>query len=127
MLRKFVNAYTDRFLSRWVVLAFDFVIATFGYLLANQIVSNFNAVGFFLIEVQQQAVFAGVAYLIGFMVSGSYSGIIRHTSVEDAYKIIKSTSIALVILLFCSALVYLSGKYELPIYIPRSIFLCISW
>ena len=123
MLRKIVNAYTDRFLSRWVVLAFDFVVACFGYLLANQIVSNFNAVGFFLIEAQQQAVFASVAYLIGFVVSGSYSGIIRHTSVEDAYKIIKSTSIALVILLFCSALVFLSGKYELPIYIPRSVLI----
>ncbi len=123
MLKRIVDAYSERFLSRWIVLGFDFATVIISFVLANLLSNNFEFSRIDPTTVQQQSIVVGVAYLVGFLVVGSYTGIIRHTSIEDGQRLIKASSIALVLLLFTSALVFLTERQHLPLYFQRSIIL----
>jgi len=123
MLKRLLDAYSEKFVSRWVILAMDFVVVCVGFGMASQLVNNFELTPQLILDIQMQAVVAGVAYLIGFVIAGSYSGIIRHTSITDAYRILYASFIAVIVLLLLSALVYLTGRPDLALYIKRSIII----
>ena len=93
MITLLLRLYRDKFLSRWTVLFFD-LTATLLALIAS-IALRFN----FSVDQAQRVlnIYSFIAvlalYSIAYLVVGSYKGILRHTSLEDVTKVLKSTSL----------------------------------
>ncbi|MDC3237848.1 polysaccharide biosynthesis protein [Schleiferiaceae bacterium] len=91
MINLLLRFYRDRFLSRWTVLLFD-VFTTLLALIAS-IALRFN----FSVEQAQRVLnlpsFIGVLalYTFGYIAVGSHKGILRHTSLDDVKKVLKSS------------------------------------
>jgi FlaA1/EpsC-like NDP-sugar epimerase len=119
MLKKLLNKNSDRYLARWVVFAFDLSIVLLSYLGAYVTRHNFTwtvlpeAVSIYKI------VLVCLASTFGFLVTRSYTGIIRHTSLRDGYNIFRSSAIIAGILLFVGLF---AGSSSI-LFIPRSILL----
>ena len=91
MLKKLLRHYSNRFLSKWVVLVFDVVVTLVSFLVAAVLRFNFeyDRIDPFILE--YQGIFVALIYLIGFLLTQSYAGIIRHTSLNDANRIFRAT------------------------------------
>ena len=93
MITLLLRLYRDKFLSRWTVLFFD-LTATLLALIAS-IALRFN----FSVDQAQRVlnIYSFIAvlalYSIAYLFIGSYKGILRHTSLEDVTKVLKSTSL----------------------------------
>ncbi|MBL0302380.1 MAG: polysaccharide biosynthesis protein [Cytophagaceae bacterium] len=116
---KFLYKLNDRFVSKWLVLAVDMFIVALSFLLATAIRFNFKLTYTdpFLFKYH----LVGVIFIKSsvFLLLGSYKGIIRHTSVEDAKLLFKSS-------LLSSLLIYLLSWIDIKFYsnyfhIPLSI------
>ncbi|MBK9933908.1 MAG: polysaccharide biosynthesis protein [Cytophagaceae bacterium] len=116
---KFLYKFNDRFVSKWLVLAVDMFIVGLAFLLATAIRFNFKLTYTdpFLFKYH----LVGVIFIKSsvFLLLGSYKGIIRHTSVEDAKLLFKAS-------LFSSMLIYLLSWIDIKFYsnyfhIPLSI------
>lgn len=116
---KFLYKFNDRFVSKWLVLAVDMFIVGMAFLLATAIRFNFKLTYTdpFLFKYH----LVGVIFIKSsvFLLLGSYKGIIRHTSVEDAKLLFKAS-------LFSSMLIYLLSWIDIKFYsnyfhIPLSI------
>lgn len=94
MLRKLLSSCGDRFLSRWVVLAFDMFMVAVAYFVAALLYFNFNFTILAEQDIPSQTVVVSMAYIIGFLLTQSYAGIIRHTGVNDAIRLLKGAMIA---------------------------------
>ena len=92
MFTLLLRFYRDRFLSRWTVLFFD-ATATLITLIAS-IAIRFN----FSVDAAQRVLniysFTGVLalYCVGFILVGSYKGILRHTSLDDVKNVLKAST-----------------------------------
>ena len=93
MITLLLRLYRDKFLSRWTVLFFD-LTATLLALIAS-IALRFN----FSVDQAQRVlnIYSFIAvlalYSVAYLFVGSYKGILRHTSLEDVTKVLKSTSL----------------------------------
>ncbi|GGH74457.1 MAG: polysaccharide biosynthesis protein [Bacteroidetes bacterium] len=103
MLRKILSSYNDRFLSRWVVLAFDIFMVGVAFVIATVLRYNFEFHEIDPNDLSQQAIVACMAYFIGFLLTQSYAGIVRHTGVNDAVRLVEGAMIASGGVLFISA------------------------
>lgn len=103
MLRKLLSSYNDRFLSRWVVLAFDIFMVAVAFVIATLLRFNFDFNQVDPFDLQAQTIIASMAYLIGFLLTQSYAGIVRHTGVNDAVRLVEGAMIASGGVLFISA------------------------
>ena len=103
MIRKFVDSYSDRFLSRWIILALDMGFVFFSYFLAHLLTTAYQIRDFSFTLVGREIFFSLVCYLIGFLIARSYSTIIRHTGQQDAYKLVKGATIAFLLEFLFSA------------------------
>lgn len=93
---------SDKFVSRWIILAIDMFVAGISYSLATLIRYNFELtqIDFPLLWTQ-----CGIVILIRglvFYLMETHRGIVRHTSMEDALLILKSISLSSILLLFAS-------------------------
>lgn len=115
MIQRLFNSYSHHFLSRWSVLFIDTVIITGAFLIAYFIRINFN---YQLIDSFEIKLYMGVTslvYLVSFLLTGSYAGIVRHSGLSDAFRILKATSFSLAFL--CTSNILLS------LMVKRSIFI----
>ena len=109
MFNLFLRFFRDRFLSRWIVLFFD-ITATLIALIAS-IAIRFN----FSVDAAQRVLniysFIGVLalYCVGFILIGSYKGILRHTSLDDVKNVLKASTSGLVLSLGVTTLLMLLG------------------
>ena len=97
-LRLLLGNFSDKFLSRWVVLFIDLVIVFIGTVLAYIIRSNFD---FSFLRVGQIVVSSLLFVFVSgicFLFFRSYISIIRHTSMKDAVLVFKSVSVAVLII-----------------------------
>lgn len=94
MLRKLLSNYNDRFLSRWLVLAFDVSMVTVAFVVATLLRYNFVFEDINPYDLQTRTIVATMAYIIGFLLTQSYAGIIRHTGVNDAVRLVEGAMIA---------------------------------
>lgn len=94
MLRRLLSTYGDRFLSRWVVLGFDMFMVAVAFFVASLLFYNFNLALLAEHDIASQTVVACMAYVIGFLLTQSYAGIIRHTGVNDAIRLLEGSMIA---------------------------------
>lgn len=106
-----------RILSKWVVLCFDIVITIFTYFLAYILRYNFNIETISFNEFINDSALITIIYSISFIAFKSYDGIIRHSGIADAIRLIKSglTGTFLAILLSLLSGYYNWEKGMLPI------------
>ncbi|MBN2637834.1 MAG: polysaccharide biosynthesis protein [Bacteroidales bacterium] len=112
MIRSLIKTYAGRFLSRWIILSFDLAITAVAFLFAYLIRYNFSyeeSINLYHIEIQ--LVLSTLVYMVGYLIFGSYNGIVRHTGVMDALKIFKSTTASFVLLLLFSIALHASDTY----------------
>jgi FlaA1/EpsC-like NDP-sugar epimerase len=86
----FIRKYSNRFLSRWLVLAFDSLIVVFSFSIATLLRMNFQVTEIDFNIFFSQLIFIVGLRLLAFLYFQSYAGIIRHTSIEDAILILKA-------------------------------------
>jgi FlaA1/EpsC-like NDP-sugar epimerase len=117
-----IRVFKNHSLPRWLVLLLDLSTVFFSFLIAYMLRYNFEVDTFEISMVFRQAFFVLVVYALFILIFKSYTGMIRHTTIRDAYKIILTNFISLVILFI---LTLLSRKYEWnPLFnIPLSILL----
>jgi FlaA1/EpsC-like NDP-sugar epimerase len=126
----FIRKYSNRFLSRWLVLAIDLGIVMFSFTLATLLRTNFRYQEIDLYNFQFHFLFLFLIRIGAFLYFQSFTGIIRHTSIEDAVLILKAVFTGTFIAaLFSIALRYYSGL-DMLLYVPLSIlaidfFICL--
>ncbi|MBZ0243148.1 MAG: polysaccharide biosynthesis protein, partial [Bacteroidales bacterium] len=116
MVARLLRSYSDHFLSRWIVFVYDTVAVYITFIVANLIRHNFEYLSINPYSMEIQSIVVMVAYISSFLFFKSFSGIIRHTGLNDALRIFKATGSAFVVLLAINA----SARYFTGIspYIP---------
>ena len=102
MVTSLVKSYSDRFLSRWIVLGFDIITVIFSFFFAVLLRHNFDFTNIEGSMLQSQVILVTAVYTILFLATKSYKGIIRHTSYRDAAVIFQSTVVSLAFLISAS-------------------------
>lgn len=94
MAKELLFRYSNRFLSKWMVLGIDLIIVSFAAIFATLLRRNFNleSVDFELFKFNF-TVLLGFKLLF-FLFFQSFSGIVRHTSLEDTLNIFKTVFFA---------------------------------
>jgi len=121
-MNSLIIKYSNRFLSRWVILLIDTSFVLFLFPAAVLLRLNFDFSQFDAELVLTNGLAVAFAYILFFLASGSYSGILRHTSVRDAYNVVRGTSAAFAFLFITSTL-YFYFETESWFSISRSILL----
>ena len=122
MLKKLLQRYANRFLSKWVVLAFDASVTFISFVIAAVLRHNFEYYRIDANVLEYQSIFATLIYILGFLLTQSFAGIIRHTSLNDANRIFRSTSFSFFGLVLLST-VYTWFGHESVFNISRSILI----
>ncbi len=102
-------AYADRFVPQWLVLAFDIVVIFISFYIAFAVRLNFELERLELHIETPQAFYVTLVYALSFLLFRSYSGIIRHTGLNDAYRIFQATATAFVITLLFGIITRATG------------------
>jgi FlaA1/EpsC-like NDP-sugar epimerase len=96
IIRNFVNKYSNRFVSRWLILIFDLIGVGVAFILAYLLRINFNFDSTYVKDLLIHGPYIIGLYFIFFLITGSYKGIIRHTSGKDVNRVMLAASLALV-------------------------------
>jgi FlaA1/EpsC-like NDP-sugar epimerase len=92
MIKNYFTYYSQRFASKWVVLAIDLLIVLTTFLLTYVIRFNFTfQFNFKEFLVELPVVFAIASFC--FLVVGSYKSVIRHTGFTDVMNLFKAISL----------------------------------
>lgn len=126
MPNKFLRKYSNQFVSRWLILCIDVAIAIFAFYFACLLRYNFNIVTINWHLLKYHVLFILYVKSGCFFYFRSYTGIIRHTSIEDAILLFKVTSLSTLVASIISLLVHYVGAAHTIFYIPVSI-LCIDY
>lgn len=123
MFKTFILNRSDRYLARWIILVLDLFLVATAFALAVVVRFNFDLVASAANGSLEKLPIILFFYLVGFLVSRSYVGIVRHTNIKDAMNIVKGAGFALICLLGLSLLEKLSINDRGFLYVPRSILL----
>lgn len=122
MIKRLLRNYSNRFLSRWVVLLFDLIIVIIAFVLASLLRFNFEYAQLNPYEIQLQALTVAFVFLSSFFVTKSYTGIIRHTSINDAFRILQAGLLSFAILMINST-VHVIAEMDGIFNIARSVII----
>jgi FlaA1/EpsC-like NDP-sugar epimerase len=127
-----IRRYSNRFLSRWLVLVFDSIIVLFSFSIATLLKTNANLGELDLIVFLSQISFLLALRLLSFLYFQSYAGIIRHTSIEDAVLILKAVFVSTFSAIVLSNVVKNTLGYQQVFDLSASIlvidfFICLFW
>ncbi len=128
----FIRKYSNRFLSRWLVLVFDSLIVLFSFSIATLLRMNFQLSEIDFSIFASQLIFILGLRLLAFLYFQSYAGIIRHTSIEDAILILKAVFVGSFGAVVVSGLIRNSLGFEHVFNLSASIliidfFICLFW
>ena len=128
MLKQFILGHSEKFVSRWVILAKDILIVGFSLVSAYLLRYNFMLPWSYQHILLQQILVVTAMAASAFLLTRSYVGIVRHTSFHDIGLMILSMSlVALGIVAFNMAIQLLDSQTLLPIpYSVMLIFLILS-
>lgn len=109
MIKNYIINNTNRYASKWLVLAIDILLVVISFVLAYLI--RFNLTLNFDSEklLIQLPIVAFIAF-ISFMFTESYKGVVRHTGVRDVYKIFNAICLSSILTIF---LVLLNKQFSL--------------
>ena len=122
MIRYLIRTYSSSFISRWIILLMDVGIVFISFLMAYLIRFNFNYIEIDPYEVRIHALTITSIYLISFLITSSYSGILRHTGISDVIRILKSGVISLSVLIVTDLAIGFNGVGSI-FYIAYSIII----
>lgn len=91
MFRRITNYYSNRLISRWVILLLDLTFVVIGFAVAYALRFNFNLELISGYALGKQLMIISGFYLAGFLVFQPFTGIIRHTGIRDLEHIFWST------------------------------------
>ncbi|MHA8109093.1 polysaccharide biosynthesis protein [Aquirufa sp. A-Brett2-W8] len=128
----FIRKYSNRFLSRWLVLVFDSFIVLFSFSIATLLRMNFQLSEIDFSIFASQLVFILGLRLLAFLYFQSYAGIIRHTSIEDAILILKAVFVGSFAAVLVSGFIRNTLGFEHVFNLSASIliidfFICLFW
>jgi len=128
----FIRKYSNRFLSRWLVLVFDSLIVLFSFSIATLLRMNFQLTEIDFSIFASQLIFVLGLRLLAFLYFQSYAGIIRHTSIEDAILILKAVFAGSFGAVIVSAVIRNTLGFEHVFNLSASIliidfFICLFW
>lgn len=121
MIKKFIRQNSERFLSRWVVLCFDLTIVGLAYYMALVLRYNLEMTVIPSVLVRDKIFLVLAAYLLGFLITRSYVGIIRHTSLTDAYALFKGAMMALAVFFISTLAALVIPSAESYLTLPNSV------
>ncbi len=119
---KIIRVFKNHSLPRWMVLLIDSAAVFFSFLVAYMLRYNFEVYTFDIATVFRQSYLALAIYFIFNLIFKSYSGMIRHTTIRDTYKIIATNFSALAVLVLITVLSR-RNTWSLVFNIPISILL----
>ena len=122
MIRYLIRTYSSSFISRWIILLMDVGIVFISFLMAYLIRFNFNYIEIDPYEVRIHALTITSIYLISFLITSSYSGILRHTGISDVIRVLKSGVISLSFLIVTNLAIGFNGAGSI-FYIAYSIII----
>jgi len=106
MVKLIIDSISERYISRWFVFAIDILLVIFTLWFASLIQNNFNFYGFHLSVFFLQLRFVFVIYIGAFLFFHTFSGIVRQTSLSDAFTVFKAITWAFVVILTFSIISY---------------------
>ena len=106
---KIIKVFKNHSLPRWLVFLIDSGTVYFSFFFAYVLRYNFEVYTFEIPTVFRQAFLVSLVYVIFILLFKSYSGMIRHTTIRDTYKIIITNTSALAVLFLITIV---SRKYE---------------
>lgn len=106
MIDKYLRIYSNRFISRWLVLLIDLTIVAVAFVCAKLIRYNFDILAIDIPLMFNQGLVLLSLCFFAFLTTKSYSGIIRHTGIEDAVKLFFSITGVTAILFLSHAVVF---------------------
>jgi FlaA1/EpsC-like NDP-sugar epimerase len=99
MIKNLLSQYNNKFVSKWLVLFGDLVIAIFCFIAAYLLRFEFEASSIDVSVFKYHLLLALTWKVICFLYYRTYQGIVRHTTVDDAYNIFKAVTTAAIFLL----------------------------
>ncbi|GAB2609629.1 nucleoside-diphosphate sugar epimerase/dehydratase [Emticicia sediminis] len=121
-MSKFLQKYTDRFVSKWLIFGLDIFICSVTFTFASILRFNFDLIYINPHLFQYYLVFVILIKTGVFIFFKSYTGIIRHTSIEDAKMLFRVNTLALGLLLI-SYVINWGKELNTYLHIPLSILL----
>lgn len=121
-MTQLLQKYADRFVSKWLILGLDIVICAVTFSLAALLRFNFDLIYINPDLFKYHLAFVVFVKCVAFVYSKSYTGIIRHTSIEDAKMLFKVNSTALIVLMLFYGISWNESAYAY-LHIPASILL----
>ncbi len=119
MLENLVQKYSVKYASKYLVLAIDLVVVAISFFIALSVLDGFRGYTIQLDVLFPQIGVAVFLYAISSQVFKAHYGVIRHTSIADAKRVLFSVTLAVVLLKLAS--IYVSfGKYNYY-FIPNSV------
>ena len=109
MITLLLRLYRDRFISRWTVLFFDVTATLLALVVSIAIRFNFSVDQAQRVLNLSSFISVLAIYSVAYLFIGSHKGILRHTSLEDVKKVLKSTGVALIVALSVTLLLQLIG------------------
>jgi FlaA1/EpsC-like NDP-sugar epimerase len=106
---RIIRVFKNHSLPRWLVFIIDSGAVFFSFLIAYMLRYNFEVSALNISTVFRQSYLVLFVYVVFILVFKSYSGMIRHTTIRDTYKIILTNFSALAVL---SLVTFLSRKNE---------------
>lgn len=89
---------------RWVILLIDLGIVFFCYVLATFVINSFQGV-FAVDKMMRKSLLVMLVYLLAFLWTSSYKGIVRQTGISDVVHIFKVVGLACIVLFISTMLV----------------------
>jgi FlaA1/EpsC-like NDP-sugar epimerase len=111
MIKNYFTYYSQRFASKWLVLAIDLLIVLTTFLLTYVIRFNFTFHFNFSEFLVELPVVFGIA-AISFLIIGSYKSVIRHTGFMDVMNLFKSVSLMAFLMIFTVVLNRVTHIFE---------------
>ncbi len=103
-------------LPRWLILLIDVAILAFCYLLAYFVRFDFEIERFIRINLTTGFPLYLAAHLVPMLINQSYAGIIRHTGLQDGYRVAYTTTLGIIITLLINYLwLYFKGSSVIPL------------
>ncbi len=121
-MSQFLQKYADRFVSKWLILVLDIFICAVTFSFASILRFNFDLIYINPDLFKYHLAFVLLVKVAVFIYFKSYTGIIRHTSIEDAKMLFRVNTLALGVLLLCYAISW-GGQTNTFLHLPLSILI----
>ncbi|MEN9304693.1 MAG: hypothetical protein RL264_3122 [Bacteroidota bacterium] len=122
MIQPIINYFSQKFLSRWIVLTIDVIFVWILFYFSVLVRFNFEFSNVSMGMIHERSSFVLIVYTLLFLTIGSYKGIIRQTGLIDAFLLFKACSYSMIIL-FSFGIIPFKGDLIELVNIPNSILI----